>query len=63
MNPANAAWWLSLYSIAPMNQYAIESKVVFGIAAIIAIFLSEVGIAYSALFLKRWLSEANIKKT
>ena len=61
-NPANAAWWLSLYSIAPMSSYTLDNKIIFGIGALAGIFFTEIGIAYSAQFLKRWLSEGAIQK-
>jgi len=61
-NPANAAWWLSLYSIAPMSTYTFDSKIIFGAAAIIGIFLAEVAIAYAAQFLKKLLSTAMIQR-
>jgi threonine/homoserine/homoserine lactone efflux protein len=61
-NPANAAWWLSLYSIAPMSTYTLDSKVIFGVGAILGIFFTEVAIAYAAHFLKTFLSIAMIER-
>lgn len=61
-NPANAAWWLSLYSISPMSSYALDSKIIFGAGAILGIFFTEIAVAYAAQFLKRFLSIIMIQR-
>ena len=48
LNPANAAWWLGLYSFPPASEFEISQKFVFGAFAIMAIFGTEIGIAAGA---------------
>lgn len=62
LNPANAAWWLGLYSLPPASAYVIDQKIVFGAFAILAIFSTEVGIAAGASLLKKYIKEKWLKK-
>ncbi len=62
LNPANAAWWLGLYSFPPASDYTIQQKIVFGAFAILAIFSTEVGIAAGASLLKDYIKEKWLKK-
>jgi threonine/homoserine/homoserine lactone efflux protein len=62
LNPANAAWWLGLYSFPPASGYELQQKIVFGASAIIAIFSTEVGIAAGASLLKNYIHEKWLKK-
>lgn len=62
LNPANAAWWLGLYSFPPASGYGLQQKIVFGSFAIIAIFSTEVGVAAGASLLKNYIHEKWLKK-
>lgn len=62
LNPANAAWWLSLYSLAPMSEFQISNKLTFGVFAIIGIFTTEIAVAFGAQNLKKWLHGGRLKK-
>ena len=62
LNPANAAWWLGLYSFPPASAYVLNQKIVFGAFAVLAIFSTEVGIAASASLLKKYIKEKWLKK-
>lgn len=62
LNPANAAWWLGLYSFPPASGYLLQQKIIFGAFAIIAIFSTEVGIAAAASLLKNYIKEKWLKK-
>lgn len=62
LNPANAAWWLGIYSFPPASGYGLQQKIVFGAFAILAIFSTEVGIAAGASLLKNYIREKWLKK-
>jgi threonine/homoserine/homoserine lactone efflux protein len=62
LNPANAAWWLGLYSFPPASEFVIHQKLVFGAFAILAIFSTEIGIAAGASLLKNYIKEKWLKK-
>lgn len=62
LNPANAAWWLGLYSFPPASEFVISQKFVFGAFAIMAIFGTEIGIAAGASLLKNYIKEKWLKK-
>lgn len=62
LNPANAAWWLGVYSFPPASGYGTQQKIVFGAFAIVAIFSTEVGIAAGASLLKNYIREKWLKK-
>ena len=62
LNPANAFWWLGLYSIPPASDYEMSQKVVFGASAVLAVFTTEVGVAAGASSLKKYIKEKWLKK-
>lgn len=62
LNPANAAWWLGLYSISPALSYDISAKVAFAIGAVGTVFFTEIGVAIGASKLKKWISVKRLKK-
>ena len=62
LNPANAAWWLSLYSLAPMSEFQLPNKLTFGAFAIIGIFTTEIAVAFGAQNLKKWLNGPRLQK-
>jgi len=62
LNPANAAWWLGLYTFPPASAYGLQQKIIFGAFALLAIFSTEVGIAAGASLLKKYIKEKWLKK-
>ncbi len=62
LNPANAAWWLGLYSMPPASTYTLASKISFGAAALFSIFITEILIAYYAQYLKTWLTQRRLEQ-
>jgi threonine/homoserine/homoserine lactone efflux protein len=62
LNPANAAWWLGLYSFPPASAYGLQQKIIFGAFAVLAIFSTEVGIATGASMLKNYIKGKWLKK-
>ena len=62
LNPANAAWWLGLYSFPPASEFVFNQKLVFGAFAILALFSTEVGISAGAALLKNYIKEKWLKK-
>lgn len=56
LNPANAMWWLGLYSVRPAVHYDLTQKVIFASGAIGAVFFTEVAIAYAASGLRRYIT-------
>lgn len=61
-NPANAAWWLGLYSIPPAVNYLMNQKIAFAAGAILTVFFTEVGVAAAAFKLRNWITPGVIKK-
>lgn len=62
VNPANAAWWLGLYSMPPALHYATDQKIIFAAGAICTVFFTEVGVAATASKLKKYITPATIHK-
>lgn len=62
LNPANVLWWLGLFATKPASEYTGSQKVIFSIAAVATVFWTEVGVAYSAQRLKRFTTEAFLKR-
>jgi threonine/homoserine/homoserine lactone efflux protein len=62
LNPANAAWWLGLYSIPPALDYSLTQKIIFAIGAVSTIFFTEVGVAFGASKLKNLLTKKLLKR-
>jgi len=62
LNPANAAWWLGLYSIPPALDYDISQKIIFAVGAVSTIFFTEVGVAFGASKLKNLLTKKLLKR-
>lgn len=62
LNPANAAWWLGLYSIPPAVDYQFAQKIAFAFGAVATVFFTEVGVAYTAAALKRFISPVILKR-
>jgi threonine/homoserine/homoserine lactone efflux protein len=60
LNPANALWWLGLFSTVGQN-YDISQKIVFSIGALASIFTTEVGISFSASKLKKYINSRTLK--
>lgn len=60
-HPANAAWWLGLYSVPPALNYQLNQKIIFAAAALSTVFFTEVGIAYTASRLKQYLKPRILK--
>jgi len=61
-NPANAAWWIGLYSIPPAVNYFLDQKIIFAFGAISTVFFTEVGIAYGAAALKKFITPKILKR-
>lgn len=62
LNPANVIWWLGLYAAKPAADYDTPQKMVFGIAAILTVFWTEIAVAYSAQKLKKYTNDLWIKR-
>ncbi len=62
LNPANAAWWLGLYSMPPAASYETAQKITFAAGAITTVFATEVGVAAGASKLKKYIRENWLKK-
>lgn len=62
LNPANAAWWLGLYSVPPALNYALDQKIVFAAGALGTVFWTEVGVAAAASGLKKFISPKTLKR-
>lgn len=62
VNPANAAWWLGLYSMPPALHYATDQKIIFAAGAICTVFFTEVGVAATASRLKKYITPSTIRK-
>lgn len=62
LNPANAAWWLGLFSIPPALNFAMDQKIVFAAAAVATVFFTEVGVAAAASRLKKYIKPEVLKK-
>lgn len=60
-NPANAVLWLGIYSVKPAVDYSLAHKLVFAFGAICAIYFTEVGVAYSASALKKYITTKILK--
>lgn len=61
LNPANAAWWLGLYSIPPALNFAFDQKIVFAAGAVSTVFFTEVGVAAAASRLKKYIKPRTLK--
>lgn len=61
-HPANAAWWLGLYSVPPAINYTMNQKLVFGAAALVTVFMTEIAIAYTATKLKKYINPKVLKR-
>ena len=59
-NPANALWWLGLFSTVGQT-YKLSEKLIFSFGALASIFTTEVGIAYSANKLKKYVNKRILK--
>lgn len=62
LNPANAAWWLGLYSLPPAVYYSLSQKIVFACGAILMVYFTEVGVAYTASKLKKLITPHLLKR-
>lgn len=63
LNPVNFAFWVSLSTILGAEaNYALSDKMYFFSASVLAIFLSEVGIAFGASRIKTWMTETRLKR-
>ncbi|MFN5251491.1 MAG: LysE family translocator [Bacteroidota bacterium] len=62
LNPANAMWWLGLYSVRPAVHYDLTQKIIFASGAIGAVFFTEVAIAYAASGLRRYITAERLQR-
>ncbi len=62
LNPANAAWWLGLYSTSPAIGYEVTQKIIFGLGAVSTVFWTEIAVAYFAGRLKKYTGPESLKK-
>ena len=62
LNPANAMWWLGLYSVRPAVYYDLTQKIIFASGAIGAVFFTEVAIAYAASGLRRYITAERLQR-
>ena len=63
VNPVNFFSWLGISSFLTIKyQYGISDKTLFFTASLLSIFLAEVGIAFFASKLKRWISPKSLKR-
>jgi threonine/homoserine/homoserine lactone efflux protein len=63
VNPVNFFSWLGISSFLTIKyQYTIDDKLIFFTASLVSIFLAEVGIAFFASKLRRWISPASLKR-
>lgn len=61
LNPANAAWWLGLFSIPPALNYQTDQKIIFASGAVLTVFFTEVGVAAAASGLKKYIRPKTLK--
>jgi threonine/homoserine/homoserine lactone efflux protein len=61
LNPANAMWWLGLYSVRPAVHYDLTEKILFASGAIGAVFFTEVAIAYAASGLRKYITAERLR--
>lgn len=61
LNPANAAWWLGLFSIPPALNYQTDQKIIFASGAVLTVFFTEVGVAAAASGLKKYIRPRTLK--
>jgi threonine/homoserine/homoserine lactone efflux protein len=62
LNPANAMWWLGLYSVQPAVHYDLTQKILFAVGAIGAVFFTEVAIAYAASGLRKYITAERLHR-
>ena len=62
LNPGNAAWWLGLYSLPPASDYLLNQKIAFACGAVLTVFFTEIGVAYGASKLKKYMSTKILKR-
>ncbi len=55
-NPANLTWWIGLFTLPPAIHFGVANKWVFGIAAVVSVFVTEILIAWGAGRLKHKLN-------
>lgn len=60
-NPVNIAIWLGLYNLPPASGFDYTSKWVFGCSALSMIFISEMGIAWGAGKIKKYLTDSRLR--
>ena len=62
LNPANAMWWLGLYSVRPAVHYDLTQKILFASGAVGAVFFTEVAIAYAASGLRKYITAERLHR-
>lgn len=62
LNPANAMWWLGLYSVRPAVHYDLTQKILFAAGAVGAVFFTEVAIAYAASGLRKYITAERLHR-
>lgn len=61
VNPANAAWWLGLFSMPPALHYTLPQKIIFAFGALLTVFTTEVGVAAAASKLSKFITPKVLK--
>ncbi len=61
LNPINIVWWLGLFSLPPGSGFNYNGKWVFGLAALFAVFITELGVAWGASKIKHYLTDERIR--
>ncbi len=61
LNPINIVWWLGLFSLPPGSGFNYNGKWVFGLAALFAVFITELGVSWGASKIKHYLTDERIR--
>ncbi len=62
VNPVNFFSWLGISSFLTINyQYTINDKIIFFLASLFSIFITEFGIAFFASKLRKWVTPKHLK--
>jgi L-lysine exporter family protein LysE/ArgO len=62
VNPVNFFSWLGISSFLTINyQYTLNDKIIFFLASLLSIFITEFGIAFFASKLRKWVNSKHLK--
>lgn len=62
VNPLNFFSWLGISSFLTINyQYTLNDKIIFFLASLLSIFITEIGIAFFASKLRKWVNPKHLK--